>query len=1085
MTLLVLILAADRGPDIVRAQGAAVVDPALYASLKWRSVGPYRGGIAHAVAGDPANPYVFYMGIGGGGVWKTDDTGLTWRNVSDGYFTSGGIGAIAVASSNPNIVYVGTGEACMRHTTSAGDGMYRSNDGGKTWARIGLEKTEHIARVVIHPSNPDLVYVAAFGDSFAPNPDRGVYRSKDGGKTWEKVLYKSDKAGAIDLVMTAEDPNTLYAALWEFQNFPWANKAGGPGSGIHKSTDGGTTWVDITNNPGLPKGLKGKIGIDVSASKPGRVWAIMTAEGEGTGVWPPKGLDLPAGWKPCRDYICAGSGLYRSDDGGATWALMNNDLNYFSRAWYYTHVTADPVDPDKAYILFNGVARTTDGGKTARHFRGGDTHDWWIDPKNPNRMIAATDGGASITLNGGATWSSLNNQPTGKFYRVTTDDRFPYRIYGGQQDGPTHSIPTRPDLSMPPTFASGGGENAVVAVNRTDPDITYGGDHHWVSRLDRKTGQRRWISPSPENNYGTGPKQLEYRFAWWFPVFTSSHDPKAIYVAAQVLFKSTNDGQTWNVISPDLTLHDPATLEDTLPSDPGENFSPTTRENLTQWYSAIISFSESPKQRGIIWTGSSDGKVYVTRDDAKTWNDVTPPDVKPHTHVSTVEASPHDPATAYVAATRYQMGDDTPYLYKTNDYGRTWTKITSGIAADDYTRTIREDPVRRGLLYAGAEHGGVHVSFNDGATWQSLRLNLPTVPVWDVAIKDNDLLAATHGRSYWVLEDLTVLRQLHAQPAAQTLRLFQPATTVRLRGAGGGGEEGGGRQPSGAAIRYYLKDKPEGEVTLSILDDKGSIVRSFSSVEKPAPDIAERIAPQEPHEPAIPAAAGANAFVWDLRHKGIAKIPSALIRRGDPPGPFAVPGKYQVRLTAGGDTQTQPLEIVKDPRLQTTQADFEEQLAFGLQVRDKANEMYRVIAEIRNIRQQVAAIARAPKGASGSAKKLADAGASIDKKLWGIEDMLIQFRVETNPPAAQSLIAWPVKLNDKLTLLMEFTQAADYRPTDPDREVFSEVTSKAADQYAALQQLVRVDLAAFNRLVRQVKGTEVTLKYMVPKAVSE
>ncbi len=1071
---------AGSGPASLGAQAlspaAGAVDPALYGSLRWRLIGPTQGGIAQAVVGDPSDPYVFYQGDGGGGVWKTDDAGQTWRNVSDGYFKTSTVGAIALAPSNPAIVYVGTGESCMRTTTSPGDGVYRSNDAGKTWTRIGLETTEHISRVVVHPTNPDVVYVAAMGDAYQPSPDRGIFRSRNGGKTWERVLHKSNEAGAIDLVMVTSAPNVLYAALWHARNYPWGNRNGGPDTGIYKSTDGGDTWSEITNNPGLPKGLKGRIGLDVSQSKPDRVWALMTAEGEGAGAWPKagSGIEIPAGWKPCRDYVCAGNGLYRSDDGGATWQLVNNDLRFFSRPWYYTHVTADPRDPEKVYVLVDGQYVLTDGGKTTRRFRGSDTHDMWIDTANPRRMIVGVDQGASISLNGGATWSSLQNQPTGKFYRVSTDTRFPYRVYGGQQDGPTQSVPSRPDNSLPPTYSSGGGENAVVAVDPRNPDISYGGDHHWVSRHDRVTGQRRWVSPSPENNYGTAPKQMQYRFAWWFPVHISKHDPNTIYVGAQVLFRSRNEGQNWDVISPDLTLHDPKTMEDTLPSDPGEYLG-ITRENLTQWYSALVSFSESPVRRGVLWTGSDDGLVYVTRDDGKTWENATPREVQPHTHISTVEASPHDPAAAYIAVTRSLVGDDAPYLFKTNDYGRTWAKITTGIPAGDYTRTIREDPVRRGLLYAGTERSGVFVSFNDGDTWQPLTQNLPVVPVWDLAVKDNDLIAATHGRAYWVLDDLAVLRQIHAAPTVQTVRLFQPAQTVRFRAGGGGSDPA---PWSGAMIRYFLRGTPQGEVTLSIADAQGREVARYSSLAGPEPPDA--LMPREGHRDVLPARAGSNLFIWDLRYPSIRKLPTALLRRGDPEGPLAVPGTYQVRLTANGETVSQPLEIVKDPRLSTSPEDFTALLTLASAIQETTNGLYRSVAEIRNVRQQVVAARHAVKPGSAGARRLVDAASGIEKKLWAIEDVLIQFRVETDPPAAQSLIAWPVKLNDKLTSLLGFIQTADARPTDQDQALFKELSARFDVQREALQKVLRADVATFNELARQQKVREVTLKFARP-----
>ncbi|HEX5461782.1 MAG TPA: hypothetical protein VFX20_17595 [Steroidobacteraceae bacterium] len=1054
-------------------------NPSSLEVLHWRLIGPFHGGISPTVAGDPSNPYVFYLGSVGGGVWRTQDAGVSWQNMTDGFLDNGNIGAIAIAQSNPRIIYVGTGESTMRNTTVPGDGMWRSVDGGKTWRHIGLERTHHIARIVIDPANPDRVYVAAFGHAYGPNPDRGVYRSDDGGLTWEKVLYEGPGVGAIDLAMDPHDSSVLYAAMWQARNYPWSNRTAGPRDGLYKTTDGGAHWTDITNNPGLPKGLKGRIGVAVSAARPGLVWTIMTAEGTRGGAWPPADVHIPRGWQPCLQYTCQGNGLYRSDDGGATWHRTTSDPHLFQRPWYFGTVIADPKDPNTVYVPEVGLWRSIDGGRTMTQFHSGDSHDLWIDPANPRRMIAGTDNGASVTVDGGRTWSSVENQPTGQFYKVSTDSRFPYRVLGGQQDHGAISVGSRADSSLPAVFAVGGGEDAVVAADPGDPDITYGGEHHWVTQSDRRTGRVRWVSPWPENDYGEGPEDMKYRWLWWFPVYISPTEPGSLYAAAQVVFRSTDKGQSWKVISPDLTLHDPSTMEPSAPSSPDRYWGPLTRENLTQWYSAISTLAESQVRKGVLWTGSDDGLVYVTEDDGGHWKNVTPAKIRPHTFIWTVEPGHFDTNTAYVAATRYQLGDDRPYLYKTRDSGRSWTQITAGIPPNEITRTIREDPINPGLLYAGTS-GGVYVSFNDGQSWQSLQLNQPRVPVWDLGTKSDDLIAATHGRAYWILDGLTVLRQLQRDFAVERVRLFKPSATV-LQFAKSRPDPGS--VPAGVSIRYFLPNGLNQNVSLSIFDTAGRLIRQFSS-DRPAPpgSAEDRFEPKAQPDPPLPSKVGANVFVWDMKYPGVRKTPGAVLRFGDPGGPIVVPGTYRVRLTAGGETQTQTFEVVMDPKMRTTRADSDEQLRLAIRIRDEANEAFAAVAEIRSIRRQVfndmGRLEETPQAA-----RLHRLGNVLNRKLWSIEDALIQFRVEAGAPAKEDYINWPDRLDDKLVSLLGWLEASESKPTVADYKVFDYLSARVCRELARLRALTQTDLAAFDGLLRETGTAPIQLRYLPQASV--
>ncbi|HET9986641.1 MAG TPA: hypothetical protein VFQ38_23895 [Longimicrobiales bacterium] len=1024
---------------------APLVDPSYLDALRWRLVGPSRGGRVEAVAGHPRDRLTFYMGATGGGVWKTEDGGITWRNISDGYFATGSVGAIALAPSNPDVIYVGMGEACFRGDVSHGDGVYKSTDGGKTWTNVGLRATRHIARIRVDPTNPDLVYVAAFGDGFGPSADRGVYRSKDGGTTWEKVLFRDPNTGAIDLVMDPANPRVMYASLLEFRRFPWAVRSAGAGTGLFKTTDGGDHWTELTNNPGLPSGLKGRIGVALSPAKPDRIWTIIDAE-------------------------IGKKGVYRSDDGGATWQRTSDYAELTQRPWYYHHIFADPKDPETLYVLNINAYKSSDGGKTFAEVRPphGDNHDLWIDPADPNRMIEGNDGGATVSFNGGRSWSTEMNQPTAQFYHVVTDDQFPYRIYGPQQDEGSISVPSRSDFGaiteMEWEFAAAG-ESGYIAVRPDDPNIIYGAEHHWLERYDRRSRQKRDISPWPEDNYGWGDRDIKYRFQWTYPVMLSPHDPNTLYATSQVVHRTRNEGQSWEVISPDLTRHDPSKLEPTPyygNEKPGPYWGPITRDNTgVEWYSVIFAFAESPAQKGVLWAGSDDGYVQVSRDDGKTWTNVTPKELPEFALISIIEPSHRDPGAAYLAATRYKLQDRRPYLFKTTDYGKTWTKITTGIPDGDFTRVIREDPDHPGLLYAGTETG-VYFSTDDGAQWQSLRLDrggaaagasvaagLPVVPVHDLAVKDGDLVVATHGRSFWVLDDAALLAQL-AAAQAEPVHLFAPRPTVRFRAdaalpattAGGGNE--GSNPPGGVVVQWYSRTKPA-EVKLAFLDATGREIRAFSSAE---PAVAQRGRRGRPGGAVrVPAEAGASRFVWDMRYPGANVIPGTTLH-GSPQGPLAAPGKYQVRLTVDGQTLTQPLEIVKDPRVPFTQADLEAQLRFQLAVRDKLTEAHDLVRRIRSMRDQATAAATAARGGADEAR-LTRALKALNDKLYPIEERLSQYRAR----ATQDLTNYPNGLDDKLVQLLNFAGQADAPPTQQSLDLLTDLSGRLKEKGDALARV--------------------------------
>jgi len=1028
--------------------------------LRWRNIGPFRGGRSVAVAGVASQPMIYYFGGTGGGVFKTTDAGVTWEPVSDGQpFGTGTVGAIEVSQSDPNVVYVGMGESCIRGNFSHGDGVYKSADAGKTWRRVGLEDSRVIGRIRIHPRNPDLVYVAALGHVAGPNDQRGVFRSKDGGKNWDRVLFKSNKAGAVDLSMDPSNPNVLYASLWEAKRTPYSLESGGPDGGLYKSTDGGDTWAEISRNPGGPKGpVLGRIGVAVSPANPERVWAIMEAED---------------------------GGVFRSDNGGKSWTKVNENRNLRQRAWYYTHIYADPKSVDTVYVLNTGFYKSVDGGRTYTTIQAphGDHHDLWIAPDDPNRMVNANDGGANVTFNGGKIWSE-QDQATAQFYRVALDNDFPYHVYGAQQDNSTVKIAGRttgPGITVRDWEETAGSESGWVQPHPKDSSIVFGGNYGgYLSRLDHRTGQNRNVTVWPENPMGWGAEGMKHRFQWNFPILFSPHDPNTLYTAGNLIFKTTNEGQSWQIISPDLTRNDKTKL--------GPSGGPITKDNTSvEYYCTIFAVAESPVQKGVIWAGSDDGLVHVTRDggaEKPKWENVTKniPGLPEWVQINSIEASPHDAATAYFAATMYKSDDFRPYLYKTNDHGKTWKKIVSGIPDSAFTRVIREDPNRRGLLYAGTETG-IYVSFNDGESWQSLQLNLPVVPITDIAVhkRDRDLVVATQGRSFWIIDDLSVLHQWKDTIAQADAHLFKPEEAYRMAGGSfriPSGAAIGENPPAGASIWYYLKDKPKSEVAVEILEPGGKSVKKFSS--KAPEAAAEQSGGGDDEEgprrsrggPARAAAEkGLNRFVWDLRYPDATRFPGIILWSGNTSGPQAAPGSYQVKLTVDGKTMTETLEIRKDPRVSTTQEEFQKQFDLLTKIRDKFSETSEAIIAIRDIRKQAQDYATRVKD-QPNAQSIIDAAKALGDKLTAIEEELYQTKNRSN----QDPLNYPIRLNNKLAALAGAIAGADTQPTEQQVAVYEDLTGRINAQLEKLRQALATDVPAFNKLVRDQNAPAVWVK---------
>ena len=1029
--LAVLLLAGGTAVAAPTDKGGAVaaappVSESLFNAMKWRGIGPYRGGRAIAVTGVPGEPETFYFGGVAGGVWKTLNAGQTWAPIFDSQATSS-IGAIAVAPSNHDILYVGSGEGALRGNITWGDGVYRSADGGKTWANVGLRDTRHIGAVIVDPKDPNTVLVAAIGHAYGPNAERGVFRTTDGGATWKKVLYRDENTGGVDVTFDPSNAKIVYAALWQVRRQPWNFSSGGPGSGLYRSADGGATWTQLKGN-GLPDGILGRIDVSVSGADSRRVYAMIEA----------------------RD-----GGLYRSDDAGAHWSRINDDGRLRQRAWYFSKTYADPKAVDTVYVLNTGMMKSVDGGKTfnlvsATH---GDHHGLWIDPTDPRRLINANDGGASVSTDGGKTWSTQNNQPTAQFYHVAVSTGFPYRVYGAQQDNSNLTVRSYDDQGViddTDWFPAGGGESGFVVPDPRDPLIIYSDAENIFGRYDKAREVDQDISPWPVDNSGHPASELLHRFNWTSPLMLSPHDPDVLYAASEVVWKSLDHGNSWTIISPDLTRNDK--------TKQAASGGPLTKDiTSVEYYDTIFALSESPLAKGMLWAGSDDGLAHVTRDGGGHWSDVTPRAMPAWAHVSMIEPSPHDAEVAYMAVDRHRLDDIRPYAFKTANGGKTWTPIVAGLPDGAVVHVVREDPVRRGLLFAGTERG-VFVSFNDGGAWQPLQLNLPASPVHDLVIKGDDLVAATHGRAFWILDDINPLRQIGAATASDPVVLYTPQTALRLHYPDSidSRRPVGANPPAGALIDYVLQSAPKGELTIDILDSSGASIRHLSSTKntKPVqpPEWPDQIVPDDK----IAASAGMNRLVWDLRVNDPEQIPGAFYSGPTPRGPLVPPGRYTVKLTVDGVTRTAPLVVVADPRVKDAEA----------AIKAKTDLAMATLADIDRLHHAVNAVRAAEAGVDKARKDLAGKAsarpliAQADKlraRLADIEGVLMQ----VNMKGSEANLAFPGMLNEQFASYALALEDADTAPTAQHREMYRSLHGQLEAELAKWEALKAGELAAF------------------------
>jgi|TARA_B100001964_G_scaffold158160_1_gene173686 photosystem II stability/assembly factor-like uncharacterized protein len=999
----------------------------LFKAMKYRNIGPFRGGRSAAVTGVPGDKFLAYFGGTGGGVWNTKNGGQTWENISDGYY-GGSIGAVTVSEWDPNVIYVGGGEVTVRGNVSHGNGVWKSTDAGKTWKFKGLKDSHRIPRIRIHPRNPELVYVAALGHLSGPNDERGVYRSKDGGENWEKVLFINDEVGACDLILDPNNPRIIYASTWRIKRTPYSLESGGQGSGLWKSTDGGDTWEDITKSKGLPEGMVGIIGVAISPLNSDRVWALIESK---------KG------------------GLFRSDDGGETWKKTSSDNNLRQRAWYYTRIYADTENEDILYVLNVQFWRSKDGGKTFNSIRTphGDHHDLWIDPMDSKHLIIADDGGGQVSFDAGTTWSTYHNQPTAQFYRADVDNQFPYRVYAGQQDNSTVSIASRTTgggITERDYYSVGGGESAHVAPHPDDPSIVYAGSYSgFLTRYNHVTGERRNITVYPDNPMGHGVKDMKYRFQWNFPIEFDPHDANTLYVGSQHLHKSTDEGESWELISPDLTTNT-LSMQD-------ESGGPITKDDTgVEYYCTIFVITPSPQEKGVIWIGTDDGKVHITKNGGKSWTDITPNNMPKWGMVNSIDQSPHNPGTAYMAVTRYKLDDFKPYLFKTDNYGKSWKLISRGIPEDAFTRVIREDPMKKGLLYAGTETG-MYVSFDDGKNWQSFQLNLPIVPVTDLVVKENDLVVATQGRSFWILDDLTPLHQLTNKVAGSTSHMYKPRDTYRLPGGGGWGGPSptwGANPPNGVMAFYYLKEAlgKDDEFKLEFMESDGDVIKTFSNKKD-----------KKNPSPVAETKEGMNRFVWNMRYPDAKKVPNAVMWGGRHIGPKAVPGEYKVKMTLNGKSQTQSFNILKDPRINTTQSDFQDQFDLLMDIRNRTTEINEKILTIRSIKDQINTLTGLMKESGFKDENVTKAGQELVKSLSTIEERLIQVKSKSR----QDPLNYPIRLDNKIAALVGVVSSVDARPTAQSYDVLEDLVEQAQVHYKKLNKVLTDDLYKFNNMVSE------------------
>lgn len=1001
----------------------------LYSSLDYRLIGPFRGGRSAAVTGVPGEPNLFYFGAAGGGVWKTLDGGRTWDNISDGYF-GGSIGAVEVAKSDPNVIYVGGGEKTLRGNVSSGYGVWKTEDGGKTWATAGLEKSRHVPRLRVHPTDYNTVYAAVLGDIYKPTKDRGIYKSTDGGKNWKQVLFVNKQAGAVDLTFDPNNPRILYASTWHAQRTPYSLISGGDGSALWKSMDSGETWTEISKNEGFPTDTLGIIGVAVSPKNSEKVWAIVENKEKG--------------------------GLYRSENGGKTWSIVNSERKLRQRAWYYTRVYADTQDEDVVYVLNVNYHKSTDGGKSFNTFNAphGDHHDLWISPEDSQRMIIGDDGGAQISYDGGETWSTYYNQPTAQFYRVTTDNSFPYRIYVAQQDNSTLRIDHRSDgrtIDDSNWEETAGGESAWIAVDPKDNDIVYGGSYDgFLTRVNHKNKTVRGINVWPDNPMGAGAEAMKYRFQWNFPILFSRHNPKKLYTFSNYVHVSENEGQSWEVLSGDLTRNDPTKL--------GSSGGPITQDNTSvEYYCTIFTANESPLKEGILWVGSDDGLIHVSKDSGATWDNVTPSNMPEWNMINSIEPSNFDEGTCYVAATRYKLGDFQPYLYKTTDYGKTWTKITNGIPSEHFTRVLREDPKKKGLLYAGTETG-MYVSFNDGASWSSFQMNLPIVPITDLTIKDDNLIVATQGRSLWIIDDLTVLHQLDESKKNANTILFKPKDSYRTKGraAKKPSKTSGQNLENGVITHFLLKNYSEKDtVQLTYTNMAGDTLANYSSTAKKK-------------DKKLDLKKGGNTFVWDTRGKGATKLEGMIFWWASFDGAKAVPGDYKVHLNVNGTNNSETFTILPDPRAESSVAEMQQQYDFITDINTTIENAHQSIKKIRDVTAQLNAFTEQYKDDERTTE-LIEKAKKMKEKLGEVEKALYQ----TKNRSRQDPLNFPIKLTNKLGHLNSLVSIDDFPPTEQDIAVKNELTAKINKELQIFNNVISSELLEFNK-----EFNELNLNYL-------
>jgi photosystem II stability/assembly factor-like uncharacterized protein len=1025
----------------------------IYESINYRSIGPFRGGRSSAVTGVKDKPNLFYFGAAGGGVWKTEDGGKTYKNISDGFF-GGSIGSVSVAPSDSNVIYVGGGEVTVRGNVSSGYGIWKSVNAGETWKFSGLPDSKHIPRVVIDPNNSDIVYAAVLGNIYKPGNNRGVYKSINGGKSWKKILFSDPQAGAVELIIDPINPRILYAATWRIQRTPYSLSSGGKGSALWKSIDGGNTWDKLSDNKGFAKGTLGIIGITVSPLNSKKVWAIVENKKKG--------------------------GIYFSNDGGNSWAHINNSRALRQRAWYYSKIYADTQDEDVIYVMNVSYHKSKDGGKTFSKHNAphGDHHDLWIAPEDSNRLIIADDGGAQISYDAGKTWSTYHNQPTAQFYRVTTDNNFPYRIYVAQQDNSTIRIRHRSDgrfITENDWEQTAGGESAHIAVDPLNDDIVYGGSYGgFLTRVNHGNNSVRGINVWPNNPMGHGAEGMKYRFQWNFPIIFSKHDPKKLYTFSNQVHLSINEGQKWEVISPDLTTNDPKLLK--------SSGGPITQDNTSvEYYCTIFAANESPLKEGVLWVGSDDGLIHLTKNGGKNWTNVTPLDMPKWMMINSVEPSPFDEGTCYIAGTLYKKGDFRPYLYKTNDYGKNWIEITNGINPSHFTRVVRADPNRKGLLYAGTETG-MYISFDDGFSWKSFQLNLPIVPITDLVVKENSLILATQGRSLWMLDDLTVLHQLNMEMYKSEIVLFKPKDSYRMKGSGGKKSlKEGTNLPNGVVLNFNLKnyDKINDTIQIHFSDSKGDLIKSFSShsdenilaVTSKEKDAVEEVAAKFTVISPLKVNKGSNQFVWDTRYNGAEILKGMIFWSASLTGAKAVPGEYTVTLQKNNLKESKQFRIISDPRSEGSISDMQSQFDFVNTINNIIDKAHKTIKSIRSINNKLKDFEENHSN-NDSTIKLMEFSKNLRKSFSRIEKNLYQTKNKSN----QDPLNFPIKLTNKLGHLNRLVKMNDFPPTDQDLEVKNELSNLIQIELNEYENLVTEDLQKFNKEFSELAIDYLTLK---------